>query len=125
MQPNRFKPISRADIEPYREQAEKEHLSFIDGVDYYGAYIDASLVGFCGIKRYSTYALSKSIFVLPAYRQQGIGRYLVRCTLKLMRQENKEYVMASCISYSLPIFLSFNAQIVKQYKHGAKVKVYL
>lgn len=116
-------PVER--IEPYIAAAQKERLTFIPNVEYYGAFSNDKIVGFCGIKWKEKHALSKSIFVLPHYRKQGVGKGLISYTLNLAREKDKSAVVASCTVSSLPIFIALGGVITKQYKSGALVMVQL
>ena len=120
-----IKPISIDRIEPYFDDARKERLTFIPNVEYFGAFSEEKIVGFCGIKWKEKHALSKSIFVLPHYRKQGVGKDLISYTLNLAKEKNKSAVVASCTVPSLPIFIALGAVITKQYKSGALVMVEL
>lgn len=114
------------EIAPYKQDAESEHLCFSDNTIYYGAYkYDTMLLGFTGIVWYKNKAKFKNHYVLPEYRGQGIFRKMMEHHINLVALSGIKKIEATCTDMSLPLYLEFGANIVKQYKTFTKVEISL
>lgn len=82
---------------------ELTYSSLIAPFGYYGCFIDTQLVGyvlisstFLGKQRHAAFLYN--LYFDPAYRHQGLASQLLQFTLKLLREEQIEWLYASCIS---------------------------
>lgn len=106
--------IERKDIAEFEQAAKKEGLLFNDKATYRAIKINNAIAGFIGLLRYKNKAISKTLYVLPEYRQQGLGKTLILDQLANISTP----LEANCTPLSLNIYLSCGGKIVKRYENN-------
>lgn len=121
-----IKPVSYDLIAPLQVIAQKEGILFRGGIEFYGAYIEETLVGFCGVKLGKRTAWLKSDYVFPSYRRRGILTEMIKYRLELLRVHNCKKVYASCTLMAIGAHIRLGAEVVQRFKNGIiKVRYHL
>tara|TARA_R100000808_G_scaffold512_3_gene2709 strand:+ start:3763 stop:4131 length:369 start_codon:yes stop_codon:yes gene_type:complete len=115
----RIVQIDQEAIKPYTREMKKASLT-LTNVDYlFGAFLEGTdkLLGWAGVKVYSTKYILKTIYVRPEYRLRGVYRKLLEYHLSAF---NDKPIEAVCTPSSFPCMIKYGFKVVKEYKNGCK-----
>ena len=113
-------------LQPYVKEAKAAGILFIPTTTYWLAATETGeITGFGGLSIKSNYAISKSLYVLPAHRRKGIGKKLINDQLVFLKLNGYKRMIANCLPASLDLYLSFGAKVITEYKAATKVEIIL
>lgn len=119
-----IRSVSFSEIEPYKAQAEREHLLFAESTNYFLAKADGVPMGFFGLLLYSEKAVSKNVFVFPEYRGNKLWGLFFNVAMSVIKRTGgiKE-LHASATPVALPLYINEGAVEVYRYKTHKLVQV--
>lgn len=82
------------DILPFRKQAIKEGLSFVENTEYAILRVNGNPAGFCGIRWFPGRAVFRNLYVVSEYRGQGYGSELIRYQIGRAREMGRSSATA-------------------------------
>lgn len=121
----RFERVSSTFIVPFMEQAKRERIGFISGVEFWAGFVGDVMVGFYGVKGSGDVAHIKNDFTFPEYRKRGYLIQSIKFRLDELRRRGVRRVLANCTSLAVNAHLSCGAKIIENYSKGDKLLEYL
>jgi hypothetical protein len=94
----------------------REGLIFGKGIEFYGAYLDNVIVGFCGIKRMKSLAWLKCDYVFGDYRRRGVLMEMINYRLELLK--DYKIIRANCTPKATGAHIKSGAKVIKIYHNG-------
>jgi len=111
-------------IKSYIPQTKREGLAgYSNKANYYGAFIDNKLIGFCSIQYYNKTAKFNNLYIFKEHRRNGYFRELLDFRIKEAKANNCTNIIASCTKMSLPEYLNRGAIITREYKICTNIKL--
>lgn len=120
-----IRPITINDIGNLKEVSEKEGLLFPKITPtFLGVYMAKKLIGFGGWTIKGNKATIKCDYIIPEYRKKGIGGYLLRTRIELLRSKGIKNIQANATKLALNMHKSAGAKVVKEFKNGITQVIY-
>ena len=119
-----FKEIDYSVIIPYKEEAEKAGLKFLDTCQYFGIYSDEILLGFCALLYSGNKATFKCEYVFPQFRRRGLLKYMLKERIMILKLKGIQHAEANCTPMSRNVHLSMGGVAKMVYKNGITKIVY-
>ena len=106
-----IRQVTNEDIKPFMNQGKKEGLSFVRNTDFYAAFDEGAIVGYCGIRWFSNRAVFRNLWVSTDVRGQGLGTTLIRFQISKSREMAKTKAIAYTNWNSKKLYISCGGRL--------------